>query len=720
MRNNLIRIVSIICIFALTVTCFAGCGKIFSSGSDKKTDGTGEVKPKSTYALAEGVKMDIINTYKRDCKPTVTEDKIPGTDIAAIKIEAFEGGSLIFTGPAGRLGGVDWRYGKYITIPFYSEETHSSNLRFVFKEDPSSGFQTEFLVGFMPGFIVNHSIALNNFDLQNLFMDRLPGVVKNSSWGTPTDPTKITYMEIVLPWSAKPYTIWLADFTMTDAAVPATLPATPIVDEIGQWKDKKWTGKTKNTKEMTDNLKAWAAENYQSPNPNFDAYGGNSNMPLTATGYFHTQFSGNRWWLVDPIGNAFFSTGIDCVIPSSPGPVTGGLAPLLDWTPASSETKYNAAWTDGHGTHLSFTVTNLIRAFGKDDYFTKWETMTAGRMRAWGMNTVGNWSADGFGTRNTVPYVTQMTFPTTGAKVFRDFPDVFSNAYQSSATTAAASLQGIAADPYCIGYFLNNEPQWQFAEGYIADYLFANSASLVTKTVAIDYLRQQYGTIAALNDAWDKEFTSFNDLTRSIPNVSSFTERAREDIVDISVMMVDEYIRVPSEAARRVAPNHLNLGIRWGGIQNDTLLSGTRYLDVFSLNHYAAAPDLKVVGRITKLLNIPVIIGEFHSGSLDSGLMSNGLIGNSTQEERGKYYAYYVENLAALPGVVGTHYFQLNDQPILGRFDGENYQIGFVDVCNKPYADFIAEVIKTNKKIYDVCAGTTPPTTQKPVITVSE
>ena len=37
------------------------------------------------------------------------------------------------------------------------------------------------------------------------------------------------------------------------------------------------------------------------------------------------------------------------------------------------------------------------------------------------------------------------------------------------------------------------------------------------------------------------------------------------------------------------------------------------------------------------------------------------------------------------PHLTGVHYFEYSDQPYLGRFDGECYQIGLIDVCNRPY-----------------------------------
>ncbi|MDQ6420506.1 hypothetical protein RB620_13775 [Paenibacillus sp. LHD-117] len=56
-----------------------------------------------------------------------------------------------------------------------------------------------------------------------------------------------------------------------------------------------------------------------------------------------------------------------------------------------------------------------------------------------------------------------------------------------------------------------------------------------------------------------------------------------------------------------------------------------------------------------------------------------------------------------IPELVGFHYFQYNDQ--LGRFDGENYQIGIVDVCHRPYDPFVQEIIRTHRTVYPVASG---------------
>ena len=49
---------------------------------------------------------------------------------------------------------------------------------------------------------------------------------------------------------------------------------------------------------------------------------------------------------------------------------------------------------------------------------------------------------------------------------------------------------------------------------------------------------------------------------------------------------------------------------------------------------------------------------------------------------------------------MGTHWFQYKDQATTGRGDGENYQIGFIDICDTPYPEIIAAARNTGDTMY--------------------
>ena len=155
------------------------------------------------------------------------------------------------------------------------------------------------------------------------------------------------------------------------------------------------------------------------------------------------------------------------------------------------------------------------------------------------------------------------------------------------------------------------------------------------------------------------------------------------------------------------------LGMRWAWISDPLLVSGWECFDVFSINCYAVDPTA-AIERVRQLgVDLPVMIGEFHFGALDRGLDATGIRGVTSQAERGAAYRYYMQKAAAHPMCLGAHYFTLNDQAYLGRFDGENYQIGVVDVTQRPYEDFEAGIIETHREIYDIAEGKKPADARK-------
>ena len=66
--------------------------------------------------------------------------------------------------------------------------------------------------------------------------------------------------------------------------------------------------------------------------------------------------------------------------------------------------------------------------------------------------------------------------------------------------------------------------------------------------------------------------------------------------------------------------------------------------------------------------------------------------------------------------LIGTHWFQWIDQPNTGRGDGENYNIGFVDITDRPYPDMVEAMKTTFGRLYDVHSGKMPPYDVKPKI----
>ena len=100
-------------------------------------------------------------------------------------------------------------------------------------------------------------------------------------------------------------------------------------------------------------------------------------------------------------------------------------------------------------------------------------------------------------------------------------------------------------------------------------------------------------------------------------------------------------------------------------------------------------------------LGKPMIIGEFHFGALDRGMFHTGLVPTESQKDRAAHYVDYVRSVADCPAFVGCHWFQFIDEPITGRwFDGENYNIGFLDVTDTPYPEMVRAAKKVHAEVY--------------------
>jgi len=52
------------------------------------------------------------------------------------------------------------------------------------------------------------------------------------------------------------------------------------------------------------------------------------------------------------------------------------------------------------------------------------------------------------------------------------------------------------------------------------------------------------------------------------------------------------------------------------------------------------------------------------------------------------------------PYIVGTHWFQYGDQSPTGRGDGENYNIGLLDICDTPFSELIDNVREIGHRLY--------------------
>lgn len=608
------------------------------------------------------------------------------------------------------------------------------NLRLTVLADHAQAFEARFYAeeeaprviirfGLMPRLNAAVAIDLQWLDGHILFPGHRPGTQKIVCHGSRIDRKEIRRAELVSMPGAEAVTVRVETVSLEDAPCPTPpMPREEWIDVFGQYTRKDWPGKIRREEELISALQAEAAAPSAYPFDGWTRWGGVRSEKLgEGTGFFSRVKRAGRWYLTDPEGCAFFSMGPDCAVARCDARIDGIeslLAPLPDRREAPAlyeDLRRSFGETDRPGGLLfSYERRNLMRAFG-DRWEEAWRGMLVGQLKRMGMNTLGNWSDPSLYDR--MPYVTSLPeFPGTEHCIFRDFPDVLSPEYAENARRCAQALAARRDDPWMIGYFLRNEPAWAFVDGLIiADEVLRDPAETACKVGLIGYLQEKYKTPEALSAAWRRPFESFDALRQPLEKASALSEAAYQDLRAFSARLTEAYMRIPALACRQVDPHHMILGMRWAWISDPLLVSGWDCFDVFSINCYAV-DSTPALDRAAALgVDLPVMIGEFHFGALDAGLPATGLEAVSDQRERGKAYRYYCQRVAAHPSGVGCHWFQCYDQFALGRFDGENYNIGLFDITLRPYPEMRAASLETAGIIHEIKAGRRAPCEERPV-----
>jgi hypothetical protein len=495
--------------------------------------------------------------------------------------------------------------------------------------------------------------------------------IHNSSYGPTTNVQALTVV-MQYPVGSPALEIRSVSLAKADPG-DAVLEGKPLVDEFGQFTQAEWPGKAHS---LVDLQKAWTTEvdALKAPPTNQCQYGGFLNTAAKATGFFRVEQVDGRWWFVCPDGHLFYSSGLNGV-GTGAGTRVEGREDLFAKLPPPSP----APGRRGGSLGGSFHTWNLQRRYG-DDWRTKWADLTTRRLAAWGFNTVHNWGAPNRSQAEPrVPYAMMMRGWQTGRSIM-GMPDVYAEDFARRVDEAAASqLAPFRDDPYMLGYFIGNEPPWPGRESQLCDSILNGEPSEMQKRL--------------------KAHLAQGD-----------TSASRKAFV---LAAFQHYIDTINAAVKKHDTNHLNLGIRFGGEPGDDIIKIARGFDVFSINIYRYAPGRGTFDRISSLVQKPIVIGEFHIGVPNRG-MASGLVQAMNQQERAIGYRYYVEQSAAHPAVIGTHWFQWLDQPVTGRNDGENYNIGFIDVTDQPYAEMVAAAKLTHSRLLEIHRGTIPPLDQRP------
>jgi hypothetical protein len=539
--------------------------------------------------------------------------------------------------------------------------------------------------------------------------------------GATIDLSHIVAFQIFLPKPGRQVALFLDNIRLVP---PPSL--TNLADAYGQYTGGDWPGKihqdadfqAQNTNELQ-----WLT-NHPKP-PDRDAFGAWSNGPqLRASGFFRTAYVTNgveadasaaqagqgRWWLVSPAGRLFYSVGVDVINYGETTPVTGRET-LFSWLPATGDPLLSFAPL-GSSRTADFYGMNLYRKHGSN-----WSKLAKARaldrLDAWGFNTIGNWSSSTLFTNQRVPYTVAVGYTTSTLPAFysanQAIVDVFAPAFPTNVALGISNaVSSRKTDPWCLGYFVENELPWAGWGSSTNDHyalpigVLAATNPLPAKLEFVRELHGRYATVADLNAAWGTGLADWNVLaSNAVTLPATPTGACAADLGAFLTNFARRYFSVVSTNLKQFAPNQLYLGCRFASHPAEAVNIAAEYCDVITFNIYSRSLSSNS-WAFTGSLGKPCLIGEFHCGALDRGMFHPGLVQAASQADRGQMYQEYLRSVLDLPAFVGCHWFQYYDEPLTGRFDGENYNIGLVSGADTPYWEVVHALQPTLSNLYSV------------------
>lgn len=476
----------------------------------------------------------------------------------------------------------------------------------------------------------------------------------------------------------------------------------PFIDEFGQFNQGEWPGKVSSIAQLAKSIEIEKSDLLKHRGSiDRNQWGGWKNGPQReATGFFRVEKVDGKWWFVDPEGRLFWSHGVTGVGTRGGYTIVSGREEMFEALPDGNSpfSKFYDKKKKGKEIHYNYTESNLYKKYG-ENWQENARELHHQRLRSWGMNTIANWSEEETCVMFQTPFTTPVHYDYKG--IGSKMPDVFDSGFAENvdAVCRYLSKKEHLHSPWNIGFFLNNELHFYYPSKY-NELILKASADQPIKIAYVEYLKEKYEGIESLNHRWSTTYSSWNSVLKS-KNVVDY-ETVKEDLEPFYKRMVDRYYSVCRSTIKKYFPNHLYLGSRLHDKVDPIVMEiANKYCDVISYNLYlksVADFGLRYKGLITR----PMMATEFHFGALDRGMFHPGLNYAYDQEDRAKHYYEYVRGALRHPLFIGTHWFQYGSQAFTGRGqDGENFQIGLVDITDNPYPEIIREVRRIGYDMYN-------------------
>lgn len=409
---------------------------------------------------------------------------------------------------------------------------------------------------------------------------------------------------------------------------------------------------------------------------------------------FKTERKNGKWMLVTPEGEPFFSLGVNCVI--------------------------NQTFDQAH-----FLQVDLVEKYGGDrDWLKRFAAAKKEQIQSYGFNTLAAWHEKTY-WGDHYPKTVEVRLSRFAKKVNTDwgigFPDVFDISFRASIQKVLTECfyekgEALLNDRGLIGYYTDNELHWWGSGGHwgsnepgesvdvtnLVNDFIKQPPQAAGKQAWVDYLKEKYGSIEGLNAAWQSEYVDYDELLL-LAVYRAEESVLHEDKLGFLKLIAETYFKTTSSMLKQFDPHRLNLGCRMVGVSTPEIVFevAKHYVDVFSMNFYSFELPSKWLARISELTDKPMMITEFSfcaGRTAGYPLSTNGArtVLVKDQQRRAEVYDEFIKAAAALPFMVGLHWFALYDY---GNPNGLIGNYGLLDLKDEPWEEFVSGVTRTNNAL---------------------
>jgi hypothetical protein len=391
-------------------------------------------------------------------------------------------------------------------------------------------------------------------------------------------------------------------------------------------------------------------------------------------------------WLVTPCGERFFSLGVN----------------VLDGGYPERE-KAGRTWYSW-------------KAFAPT--LGDWTAETRRRLLSWGFNSAGGWALP----PETLKLPTVINLELGRLARFHWFDPFDPETERRMNALARELVAPYRESPYRIGYFSDNEVGWW--AGALFVFYSSKPASSFTKQRWVELLRRDY------SGDWSRFAADFLPPTGvdSWEALLTTTERIRmkpggsgiRAVREWAAVVAEHYYTLAERAIRAADPDALFFGDRLPIYYDPAAVRAMApHVDAIATNYNVDSSDGWIADYFFDGLRKlsggkPALVSEWFFAARENrtGNRNNGhLMTVATQEERAAGAAAAARQFAAVPELIGIHWFQYYDHPKGGRGDGEDYDFGLVDINDRPYEQLTSALAAANRQIPQIhsIAGVTSP-----------